>query len=1647
MATGETYQIESFRTFPIPFSYRAASEIRVYVDNVETSAFSFITQGAPRVEGQPNAIRLEDSVTGTEIRIERLTDIELGVDFREAAFSPAGVQSALEVLRDAIQDRLNTAGQLSQQAILDFLANLDIEGTLTRILNSGAVPLPAGPQGPGPSDIQLRDAFADYLRNNPLFNTPSLVIIRNISGAQTNPPSPDKVRYDLNSQGDPIVLSEYTHILVRTRAYVDGRIGTTQRIELNGLEESVAANPRGISTNAFVSLHFDLNTKELWAEFDSGVATDRYSQIDFLALGRDGINVDLSDHGTDAGARELIQQLQSQITILQTGQGVNYNRITANENAIAALQGMGGGGSSIDRAAIEDLIDAALQTSVTPEDLRLQSAINTITSDSRNALVNIRYQLNDPANNTVTLLVQTRDDQLNNRDGTPVILTLPRDQQITDNQTEIAQIRDLVRVLQEHGVTLPEQLQAFSTNLEIARETGDPVFSSVASKQLVDGHWRGAWEVRNVSSNTWGLTATSSPGATWTPNTDGSAFGVGRFRVPVVGTRALFGFRVLAVPSQGEVAHVLGYGAGGGAINGITFRGINGTVQMEFHNPATGGDNRVVTGYDVQFGDYIVIQPEPVGGSTIGTGDNLRFVVTVHRAGAAPIQLNDVGPFIGGALHFAYDFIIEGNINAFNTIFAENLAVASYAFDDGGYLTHAEQSALTAENVSEPTAWGIRVAGTSSSHEKYNASFEFAGNLFIVKEGALMVRKPDGSLEAFTSSGGPGTGTPGEQGEQGVKGDDGRVTVFAFRTVASGSAAPAMPVGGSYSAQHVFTPPSNWTAAPGDLGSRDLYLSTRIADPSGGVFVGSWSAPVRINGPQGVEGRVTRFIFRAVAKGTAAPSAPTGGTNQDHALVPPTDWYATAPRAFNAVSGADADKDLYATNGSFNPTTGNLVGGWYAPFLMTGPKGDTGEAGPKGDSGVVNVIAGATNPDNTNDGEDGDFYNNTANGTLWHKADGKWTQFVLSGGGGGGGTNSYLIRAWLRVPKSVQSVPASALNTAGVWNNSAASPAFTTKPGTSVGGGTVFDISDLPAGAATDANFNYHRFQRVFTVGESGVAASAWKYLGRWNHVPAHAKTYLISAYLRIGAGDIPLESALTTAGVWSDANKNFTTKPEENILDGVVYDDKDLPPVASRGSQHDFWEFQRYWFEGETSGTADDWSLIGKVDQDPASGGGGGVSISDRIDSAANLRAGTGVTVDGTLVPPIYDFDLTNALMVIGSGGNVRTYGAIAAQRTSDGEWVAFTNLSSYGITSLTDDGIALAGVNSPDSTASWYAVLKTGGSVPDSVSNADLPESGGSTTVAPSQRATRAAIDAAGGSPQPFRATLAFSVPKGNAAASISGGSYNRETGAYTFTIGQLNGGLYEPNGHPAIRAANRDYYNVQVEVSAANTVTFRGSNWAPNEPVSGGGGSVSNVAPNYVHLGTPNIEAATFTPSASGGSIDAGKSGIIAGQEKLTFSAANSLVTIPTLRFDTNAVTYPSTHLADGASVDASNGEITLPAGHWIVCASVRIRANTGIGDGGSRSWHKLGIIQGANLRHESSKYVRWGDVDANANQAGSSALSASFTNEGSISVTGSLISDGVQTTKIRLESYIQNRAANSNVIILGAHVHAYQLTQAG
>ena len=208
-----------------------------------------------------------------------------------------------------------------------------------------------------------------------------------------------------------------------------------------------------------------------------------------------------------------------------------------------------------------------------------------------------------------------------------------------------------------------------------------------------------------------------------------------------------------------------------------------------------------------------------------------------------------------------------------------------------------------------------------------------------------------------------------------------------------------------------------------------------------------------------------------------------------------------------------------------------------------------------------------------------------------------------SGGGSGTDTNSYFIDAWLRTPKG-STVSSSALTSPGTWNNDQDAPAFTTKPTTNVATGTVFDVSDLPASASTDDTFDYHRFRRIFTIGETNVPASSWKYLGQANHPIPTPGQILIQAFVRIQAGDVPTNTALTSGGVWDQQAQRFTTKPTNNVLNGVVYDRSDLPDDAVTSTEYDYWQYNRYYTDGEGTIAGSAWWRVGKLDQDPSGGG-----------------------------------------------------------------------------------------------------------------------------------------------------------------------------------------------------------------------------------------------------------------------------------------------------------------------------------------------------------------------------------------------------------------------------------------------------------
>ena len=196
---------------------------------------------------------------------------------------------------------------------------------------------------------------------------------------------------------------------------------------------------------------------------------------------------------------------------------------------------------------------------------------------------------------------------------------------------------------------------------------------------------------------------------------------------------------------------------------------------------------------------------------------------------------------------------------------------------------------------------------------------------------------------------------------------------------------------------------------------------------------------------------------------------------------------------------------------------------------------------------------------------------------------------------GGGGDNSYWIDAWIRTPKGA-TVSSTPFTSPGTWNNNKSAPAFTAKPTENIANGSVFDISDLPANAANTTAFDFHHFQRIFTVGETNVPNNAWKYIGLYTHSAAEPDTYLIHAYLRLTGTDTPTATSLSSAGTWDDATKSFSTEPTHGTL-GDVFDQSNLPSDAFSSTTHGYWEYERYFTVGETGVAASAWTLKGRIE------------------------------------------------------------------------------------------------------------------------------------------------------------------------------------------------------------------------------------------------------------------------------------------------------------------------------------------------------------------------------------------------------------------------------------------------------------------
>ena len=175
---------------------------------------------------------------------------------------------------------------------------------------------------------------------------------------------------------------------------------------------------------------------------------------------------------------------------------------------------------------------------------------------------------------------------------------------------------------------------------------------------------------------------------------------------------------------------------------------------------------------------------------------------------------------------------------------------------------------------------------------------------------------------------------------------------------------------------------------------------------------------------------------------------------------------------------------------------------------------------------------------------------------------------------------------------------------------------------------------------------------------------------------------------------------------------------------------------------------------------------------------------------------------------------------------------------------------------------------------------------------------------------------------------------------------------------------------------------------------------------------GSSPIVLTDNYVHIGTPDLSSTTIT-------------GVVSGADSIKPAANRSLQRF-NVRFDN---TLSGFNIPTGGNYDPSDGDIQLPEGHWIICASLNIVVT---GASNSRTQADLSINHGENQRHSQAVYLR-GDND----YFGATGINDS---QGKVSVTGAVVSDG--TTPIRIRVAVSRQSDPANILIRGAHVHGYR-----
>ena len=633
----------------------------------------------------------------------------------------------------------------------------------------------------------------------------------------------------------------------------------------------------------------------------------------------------------------------------------------------------------------------------------------------------------------------------------------------------------------------------------------------------------------------------------------------------------------------------------------------------------------------------------------------VRLVPVIFRAdGTTKIQCNDITFGTGAAANLNPDRIAIATGTRISDVWV--------AHHTGIGVRHSE----LAEADFREAGLGLRVVGDGRDFLTMLGNIEWTGNSFVVKEGALKIRKADGTVEVFTAGGEIPTATINAAIQ----------TYLADNPI---SPTQATVVRRDYDSTILQT------AASASLGGNTgLWVIANQQTGAQGIPVANVTAgtgvtlPTAVNGivnlPPGTLCRIRSgtdilVMFIPVDGTQSGPDivtllmALTGDARLDVSAIKGLATVATtgdygdlANRPTIPTKTTDAGE---ITSGVFNEaripqlpqsritnlaaalaakqntlTTGSLNGGVLTNGTVQ--KAKLSQAVQDILDGSIQGTSGTSDPDNAN-GADGDYYVNTAKKTLWFKNAGSWSEL-----GGGAGGNSVIVGAvapdntndgedgdfYFNTATNVLS-----FKTDGKWEDV-----------TGTGGGTTVLTGTLNPGSSEGVEGNlyinlttrilwrkYNTGWRHLGIGitQSNAAPSNdsgedgdlhfntsnntlyVKISGVWQVIGGSGgggstRRYQIDAYLRIHAGDIPSATALTSGGVWSDQTQSFTTKPTfGSILGGEVYDDSDLPTGADQSTDYDYWRYTRYWTEGEgvIAGTA--WRRIEKIDQDPASGGG----------------------------------------------------------------------------------------------------------------------------------------------------------------------------------------------------------------------------------------------------------------------------------------------------------------------------------------------------------------------------------------------------------------------------------------------------------